>query len=134
MPRGRRHDQPLGPERPRTCAEVLRGDARPDELVEGDAQLASHRGAPQVEDPQAVRVEPPQAPPLAGGIDRAGTGCAPLGPGRLRLERRVQRPRFTTAVVASLGRRRAVGRKGGDVEPRLAMDPTAERAERRAQT
>lgn len=131
--RGRGQDQPIGPELPCSDGERLRCTSRASKGGEVHPELVARLRTTEVDDPEVFDVEAPQPTTLAGWIDGAARGGAPLRPDRLDVERGVERPRVAGAVAARLDRRGEIGRQRRRVEARLAMDSTAEGAER-AQT
>lgn len=130
---GGRHDHAIGPEVAGALCQAVGCGACTGELVEGDAEILGDLRAAQVDDAQPVDLDAPQPSALVGGIDRAAGGGCPLGPDGRRLERRVQRPGLTGTVIAALGDRRPVRRKGRCIEAGLPVNPAAEPADR-AQT
>jgi hypothetical protein len=110
--------------------EVMSPGAGPGQLVERDPEILGHSRPTQVEDRQRAHVDAPQPAALGGRIDCAARRGRPLGPDRLRLERRIQRPRLTGSVVATLRARRTIGWEGGRIDPGLAVDATAEEGDR----
>jgi hypothetical protein len=130
VPRGGRDDQPIGPEPAGPIRESRCPRARPGELTLGDPELGRQPRPSQVDDREVAHLDPPQAPPLVGRIDRPIRRRPPLGPGGRRLERRVQRPRLAGPMEAGAGWRGPVGRRGRRVEAGLAVRRAAEAADR----
>ena len=124
-------DDAFGAELGRAPSECLRGVARAGEVVQLDPEHRPDVRASKVQDGQAVHVDRPEAPPLVGRVDGAVGGGGPLGPDGPRLERCVERPGITGAVVAALPDGRAIRWVGGRVDPRLAVDAAAERGDER---
>ena len=123
-------DQPVGSEVPRSSGEHLGCTSRASEGGEVHTELVARFRPTQVHDPDAPDLEAPQAPTLVRWIDGTARGGAPLRPDGLDVERGVERPRVAGSVAARIGGCRAIGRQGGRVEARLAMDASAELAER----
>ena len=97
---GRWHDQPLGSQPLGSLTDRLARLARTDEIGELHAQRRPRLWSAQVEDGQAADVDAPQPAALASGIHTA-PGCRlPLRPGGRRIQRGVERPGITGAVVA----------------------------------
>ena len=126
-------DDALGPECQRAGCERLRAAPRTGELGQLDVELCAHGGAPEVDHPQAVNLDPPQPAPLVCRVDGASRGGVPLRPDGGGLEGGVERPRVAGTVVARRARGGSIGRECRRVDAGLSNDAAAEPAER-AQT
>ena len=120
-PRGGRHDQAVRAEFARPRREPMCPGPRPGQLTLADAELLDQSRPPQVDHREPIGLDPPQPPTLVGRVDRPARRGPPFGPGRRRLERRVQRPRLAGPVVSAPRRRGKVRWSGRRVEAGLAM-------------
>lgn len=106
MAGGRWHDQTLGSQSLGSLTDRLARLTRTDEIGELHAQRPSCLRSAQVEDRQVGNVDAPQPSALTPRIHPATGRRLPLRPRGRRIQRRVERPGVSGAVVSG-------GRGGG---------------------
>ncbi|MEO8246813.1 MAG: hypothetical protein ABI622_06780 [Chloroflexota bacterium] len=116
---------------PREC---LRRGPLTGEVLDVDAQRLARRSVPQIDHGEPVDLHRPEATLLVGRIDGTAGGGAPLRPGGLLVQRRIERPRIAGAMPPCGRRGGHRWGEGGDPDAGLPEDATAEGGEARRQT